>query len=335
MACTKSMCWRLVALMAIGVSFTGRIAASEEEEVEQSGLPYTVVEAEEDMVDEGKMPAFWIGISGESMNETLQRQLGLETGVVVLGVMDGSPAAEAGLQQHDIVVAVDSEPVSRIQDFFAPVGNSKGAPLKVSIVRQGEHREITVAPQPRPRALERRPGDQRPGRRERMWFVNPGQMHDLDIWLSDRNDNAVGRLLENAQEGVRITIRKEGKAPARIEVRRDGESWEVTEDEIDQLPEDLRAMVKVPKAESTFRWHQLLPGIDEEIELDHDASGLADLISKGRSGRIGKRLERRQQRVETADERRQSRDKAVESRLDELAEMLKALKDDVEQLKAD
>jgi hypothetical protein len=41
-----------------------------------------------------------------------------------------------------------------------------------------------------------------------------------------------------------IEIRRENDEPAKIKVTKDGTTWEVTEDQLDQLPEDVRAAVR-------------------------------------------------------------------------------------------
>ena len=41
-----------------------------------------------------------------------------------------------------------------------------------------------------------------------------------------------------------ISIHKSDDEPTKITVKRDGETWEVTEDNLDELPEDVRGHVK-------------------------------------------------------------------------------------------
>jgi C-terminal processing protease CtpA/Prc len=45
---------------------------------------------------------YWVGVQAASVNEALKSHLDLDYGVIVRRVIEGSPAAEAGLQEHDI-----------------------------------------------------------------------------------------------------------------------------------------------------------------------------------------------------------------------------------------
>jgi regulator of sigma E protease len=56
------------------------------------------------------------------------------------------PAAEAGIQKGDMLVAVDDTPVGSFATFRETVLASGGRPLKVTIARDGETRVLTLAP---------------------------------------------------------------------------------------------------------------------------------------------------------------------------------------------
>ena len=68
-------------------------------------------------------PTPWLGVSIANLNAKLAGQLDLsqETGVVVLHVIDGSPAEDAGLQRGDILVSVDGESVDGVKDVAQAV----------------------------------------------------------------------------------------------------------------------------------------------------------------------------------------------------------------------
>ena len=44
--------------------------------------------------------------------------------------------------------------------------------------------------------------------------------------------------------GVSISVHRDGDGPAKITIRRGDDSWEVTEDSIDELPQDLRGTAR-------------------------------------------------------------------------------------------
>ena len=68
-------------------------------------------------------PTPWLGVSIANLNAKLGSQLDLsqETGVVVLHVIDGSPAEDAGLQRGDILVSVDGTSMDGVKDVAQAV----------------------------------------------------------------------------------------------------------------------------------------------------------------------------------------------------------------------
>ncbi len=77
-----------------------------------------------------------------------------EPGVKVPEIVEqeNSPAAEAGLQADDIIVAVNSEPIGdsqlAIQNFQQTIQHSANEPLELTVKREGETVNVTVVPQP-------------------------------------------------------------------------------------------------------------------------------------------------------------------------------------------
>lgn len=75
-----------------------------------------------------------------------------ETGLIVLNVVSGSPADEAGVQLGDILVALDSKPIPDIDELQALLrGENVDRGLKALFIRGGEmvEKQITVAERPR------------------------------------------------------------------------------------------------------------------------------------------------------------------------------------------
>jgi membrane-associated protease RseP (regulator of RpoE activity) len=59
-----------------------------------------------------------------------------------------SPAAAAGLQAGDTVLAVDGEPVGGVLDFVERVRQSPGEPVTLTVERDGAQRELSLTPAP-------------------------------------------------------------------------------------------------------------------------------------------------------------------------------------------
>jgi serine protease Do len=77
----------------------------------------------------------------------MRRAVGLpeRDGVLVRAVEDGSPAANGGLQEGDLIVAVGGNDVRDVDDLQEAVGGSSGA-LEVRVVRGTDERTVSVEP---------------------------------------------------------------------------------------------------------------------------------------------------------------------------------------------
>lgn len=89
------------------------------------------------------------GVEVSFIDEALRDQLDLagDEGVIVRDVVLDSPAAKAGLEEHDVVLSVNGEPVKTKWDFRRLLieGSSSGK-VELAIVRQGEPMTLSVDP---------------------------------------------------------------------------------------------------------------------------------------------------------------------------------------------
>ena len=70
---------------------------------------------------------------------------GLEAGVVVIDVLERSPAAVAGLRSGDVIVALDGESVSTADQVQSTIsGRAVGEEVEFRINRNGQERTVTV-----------------------------------------------------------------------------------------------------------------------------------------------------------------------------------------------
>jgi regulator of sigma E protease len=68
----------------------------------------------------------------------------------VTEVTPGMPAERADLRRGDVIVAVDGQPNPEHEPLIARIKASGGKPLRLSILRDGQPREITVVPEGEP-----------------------------------------------------------------------------------------------------------------------------------------------------------------------------------------
>lgn len=97
----------------------------------------------------GRVRRAWLGIAGAEspLPPALAGKLGRRTGMRVAQVIDGSPAARAGLRIGDILVAVDSDPVvttTALQRRM--VEDAIGQRLEITVWRNGALVDVVAVP---------------------------------------------------------------------------------------------------------------------------------------------------------------------------------------------
>lgn len=86
-----------------------------------------------------------VGLQPVRLAANLQKETGQETGLMLLSVEDGSPAANGGLSQGDIIVALDGCSVSHPDALHALLsGDRVGQEVPVRVARGGALVELTV-----------------------------------------------------------------------------------------------------------------------------------------------------------------------------------------------
>ena len=92
-------------------------------------------------------PEPYIGVQVSAVSEALADHLGLDVAncVLVVSVVDGGPAATAGLKAHDVLTAIDGvEGVTDAKLSAAVDTKHPGDTLTLSIVRRGERRDVAI-----------------------------------------------------------------------------------------------------------------------------------------------------------------------------------------------
>ena len=86
-----------------------------------------------------------IGISGQEITETIAQQYGLQVGIYILDVTQGSGADIAGIKKDDILIGLDGKQVKTMLDIDSIKKEYKaGDTVIVSIVRQGAKKELKL-----------------------------------------------------------------------------------------------------------------------------------------------------------------------------------------------
>ncbi|TLM78042.1 MAG: PDZ domain-containing protein [Actinobacteria bacterium] len=101
----------------------------------------------EQLIATGRAQHPYMGVQTQSVTPESAASLGLaaERGALVMLVVAGSPAEDAGLARGDVIVKVGDRDVATSEDVFGEVREGGiGKPLDVVVMRKDERRTITV-----------------------------------------------------------------------------------------------------------------------------------------------------------------------------------------------
>ncbi len=172
------------------------------------------VTIKDSLVSTGTVRRGWLGISIQPLDRRLAGHLGIEAGtqgVLVAGVLDGTPAEKAGLKSGDVILTVDGKATrspAALRNTIAMKGQGQSTDIKY--LRDGRQQSLTVV-----LAELDNPTAQRPKAEP---TANPTQLRGLDAQRLDRVWRK--RLgLKSATSGVVVTGVDPGSAAHRAGIK--------------------------------------------------------------------------------------------------------------------
>jgi S1-C subfamily serine protease len=104
------------------------------------------------LLRDGRIRRGYIGVSAQTVpiHRRVVRFYGLtrETGVVVVGIEDRSPARTAGLREGDLIVALDEKPVTGVDDLHRLLTDAQvGARCALTVIRHTERLILSILPE--------------------------------------------------------------------------------------------------------------------------------------------------------------------------------------------
>ena len=108
----------------------------------------------EGLVKDGQVTRGWIGVEPNELSNELAETFGVKArqGVIITGVLQNGPAAQAGIRPGDVITSVAGLDVGNVSELLSRVAGLKpGQASKFSLQRQNEKMELDVTPGVRPR----------------------------------------------------------------------------------------------------------------------------------------------------------------------------------------
>jgi hypothetical protein len=194
----------------------------------------------------------WLGVQVGEVPEALAAQLGIDKqgGVLILNVVKDSPAEQAGLKVHDVIVSIGDTQVGGNVEQLANLIRSRdpGEVVGLVVLQNGE--EATVKVQ-----LSERPDD--------------GKLH----WIHVHEPNL------EIEDRVKTRGRIIGKGPGgKVFIKDLGDL-----NEIEGLPEDLRVMVSTLDNQST---RVFVDGERKRVEIVRETDGTTLKVEEVDEGEI-------------------------------------------------
>jgi C-terminal processing protease CtpA/Prc len=97
----------------------------------------------------------YMGVKLMELSDEDKKDLGVKNGLKVAEVVEGGPAAKAGLQTDDVITAVDGRAIDSMQEL-APImaAAGPGATVKLDVLRDGKKKSVSVVLAPHPADLQ-------------------------------------------------------------------------------------------------------------------------------------------------------------------------------------
>lgn len=103
----------------------------------------------ESIVRDGEVTRGWIGVEPQDLTPELAESFGIQrdSGVIITGVLQNGPAAQAGLRPGDVITNVGGKEVQNVAQLLSAVASLKpGTPATLEVIRRDGRTELEVTP---------------------------------------------------------------------------------------------------------------------------------------------------------------------------------------------
>ncbi|WP_416401649.1 Do family serine endopeptidase [Alicycliphilus denitrificans] len=113
----------------------------------------------EGIVRDGQVTRGWIGVEPNELSPELAQTFGVKAteGVIITGVLQGGPAAQAGIRPGDVILKVAGKPTDNVSQLLTAVAALQpGQAASFELQRGDTQIKVSVVPGMRPRVQQRR-----------------------------------------------------------------------------------------------------------------------------------------------------------------------------------
>lgn len=122
-------------------------------------IPVNVArQALQDIVQNGRVVRGWIGVESTALTPELAENLGAASaqGAIITGVLNGGPAARAGMRPGDVVTRINGRPIRTVAELRSGITALRpGTAATFTALRQGQNVEMQLVPGQRPSVAQR------------------------------------------------------------------------------------------------------------------------------------------------------------------------------------
>jgi len=107
----------------------------------------TVIPVVQSMITEGKVVRPWLGVSVITVTSAIQHyyDLSVDTGSLITSVNSNSPASKAGLETGDIIIKMDGEDISTVEDLVSAIKSHQIGDQVEIVYYRGSVQKLTNA----------------------------------------------------------------------------------------------------------------------------------------------------------------------------------------------
>jgi membrane-associated protease RseP (regulator of RpoE activity) len=314
---------------AVFVSQVNRAASADEEtggrvvqiSPNEDSKPIKVKEEE---VQEAEAPSYWIGAQVMPVLDPALRthlQLADEVGLLVGHVVPDGPAAKAGLQEHDVIIAVNGETLNDREQLLSFLDKNQDKPFELKVIRLAKEIKVKVTPEKRPAdaGANAPEGAQGPAAQLEQLFGQGGVPGGaFRLFGNGMVPQGFGFDVNQAPSGVSVSITRENDQPAKITVKKGDKTWTVQGDDekaLKELPDDVRPFVEQLLQGSRGGRLGANLGRDWQNLIPNDLGQFGDGLD---NGALRQRAQQMRQRTDQATHRLQRQMEEMKKQLERL-----------------